>query len=76
MPAIERPPVEQHQRAAEQRCGQESVVAVAEIDEHRRIGEREQQPQPSPTRVGLRLTTPAPQAGGGIRQRIIQIETR
>ena len=39
-----RPPIELSKRAAEQRGGEEAVMAVAEIDEHGGEGEREQEP--------------------------------
>ena len=42
-----RPAVEHHQRAAEQRRGEKAVVAVADVDEHGREGERQQQPEPA-----------------------------
>ena len=37
------PAIEPLQRAAEQRGGQKSVLAVADVDEHGREGERDQQ---------------------------------
>ena len=37
------PAIEPVQRAAEQRCGEESIVAVADIDEHGREGGGDQQ---------------------------------
>ena len=43
----ERPAVELDKRAAEQRGGEKAVLAVADIDQHRREGEREEEPQSS-----------------------------
>ena len=44
MPDSDRPAVEHQQRGADQRGGEKAVVAVAEIDEHRRERDGEQQP--------------------------------
>ena len=40
----ERPAIEQDKRAAEQSCGEKSVLSVADIDQHRREGESEEEP--------------------------------
>ena len=44
----DRPTVELYQRSAEQSGGEETVLAVTDIDQHRREGEREQEPVTSP----------------------------
>ena len=74
MPANDRPRVEQQQRAAEQRRGEKAVVAVADIDEHGREGERQQQPEPVMTATSLTAVMPARRMSG--LARIVRIMRR
>jgi hypothetical protein len=69
-PGDDRPAVEQRERAAEERGGEQAVLAMAEIDEHRREGEGEENPQAIRGRPGAGLRRRGRAQHGPHRQQI------